>query len=297
MYFDMPTAYGATSKDDSIRSKSRSGGMFTIISDYILERRGVVFGCRLNDEFEAVHTACTSKKERDALCGSKYVQSSMDNCFRLAKQYLDEDIFVLFSGTSCQIKGLKNYLGKDYKKLLLVDILCHGVPSPAIWHDYLKWQMAQHEVNVKKVSFRNKTDFGWKSHIETIYFEDGTRVDSHLFTDLFYEHNILRPCCYECKFKKFIHPGDITLGDFWEIINIDPEYNDNKGLSLVLLNTQKGADVFNSIKDRINFKKYEAVKTFRKSMLNPFPCPPGRKMFWEKYLSNGFEACVKNEKR
>lgn len=295
-YFEKPIAYGAVSRDETVRSRSRSGGAFSIISDYVLEAGGVVFGCRLDGKFEAYHTVCTLKSERNSLCGSKYVQSSMGNCFRLAKEYLDTNIGVLFSGTSCQIKGLQNFLGKDYKNLLTVDILCHGVPSPTIWNDYLKWLIKQHGSNIKKVDFRNKKDFGWDSHIETIYFEDETRTDSTIFTDLFYKHNILRPSCYVCKFKTYIHPGDITLGDFWEIKNIDPQYSDNKGLSLILLNTPKGIEFFNNIKNRFYYKRYDAEKTFRKSMLNPFPCPPERKQFWKKYMSEGFEACIENEK-
>lgn len=288
-YYVSPIAYGAIVNDENIRCNSRSGGVFTAISDYILDDGGIVYGAKLDEDFSVIHARADDKEGRNQFRGSKYVQSSMGNSYKNVKNDLEDGRSVLFSGTSCQIQGLINFLGKDYEKLITVDILCHGVPSPIVWKEYLKWQERVNNSKIVKVDFRNKKDFGWEKHIETCFFEDGSHYNSRVYTNLFYNHNILRPCCYECNFKTYIHPGDITLGDFWEIKKIDPEFNDDKGVSLVLINDSRGKKIFDEIKCKLIYREYDYVKTFRKSMLMSYPKPVTRERFWDEFNNKGFE--------
>lgn len=291
-YYEFPIAYGAIINDEYIRSNSRSGGLFTAISDYVLQRGGSVYGAILDENLLVKHIRTIDYKTRDKCRESKYIQSSMNDCYRNVREDLSAGLDVLFSGTSCQVKGILNYLGEDYDKLITTDILCHGVASPKIWKDYLKWQEDNNDGNIIDAKFRNKKDYGWSEHVESMCFKDGRQINSKIFAELYYKHNALRPCCYECKYKRYVHPGDITLGDFWEIKNIDPDYDDNKGLSLVLINNDKGKRVFETIKGNLIYKEFDYKKTFRKSMLVPYPEPVGRDDFWRNYQKNGFEYVV-----
>ena len=241
--------YAIKHKDERIREASRSGGFFTALSDWFLNHKGVVYGCVLTEKYEAKHIRCIDKNVRNLMRGSKYIQSSMGNCFELVKKDLDECKNVLFTGTSCQIDGLKHYLQREYDNLFCLDIVCHGVPSKKVWIEYLKWLSKDDLGSISSVDFRNKVDFGWHTHVETITFKDGSKINSEVFQRLFYGHAVLRPSCYVCPYKNVFHPGDITIADFWGIDKCKPEFDDNKGVSLVLVNTEKGLMYWDKIKD------------------------------------------------
>ena len=221
-----PVVYAVKHKDFDIRINSRSGGIFTALSDNILNKKGVIYGCILTDDFKAIHTRTTSPHGRDKMRGSKYIQSQLNDIFKDVYCEIEKNTPVLFSGTSCQIAGLKSYIGKEYDNLLCVDIVCHGVPSPKIWGEYLNWHEQKNNAKCINVDFRNKTDFGWKTHIETLTMKNEKsseiKVNSEIFKSLFYSHNILRPSCYHCPYKSTIHPGDITIGDYWGIDKAAP---------------------------------------------------------------------------
>lgn len=224
----MLETYAVIHKSDTIRMMSRSGGVFTAISDYILEQGGVVYGVVLNGNFSAVHVRATNKELRDKMRGSKYIQSDMQQSFENIRNDLQKGNWVLFSGTSCQVAGLKNYLEKDYERLLCVDIVCHGTPSLAVWKKYLEYQEHRLQSTILSVDFRNKKEFGWRSHVESIYMENGVTINSEVFKNLFYGHEILRPSCYVCRYKSITHPGDITIADYWGIEKAAPDLDDNK---------------------------------------------------------------------
>ena len=234
MQWDEPEVYAVKHCRDDVVSASRSGGIFTAVSDWILHENGIVYGCILDENFQAVHTRAETALERDAMRGSKYIPSRMEDTFRLVQKDLKENRMVLFTGTSCQVAGLKNFLGRDYDNLVCMDIVCHGVPSPEVWSEYLKWQSKRHRSKIIGVDFRNKKDYGWREHVETLYFSNGKLVNSRVFTKLFYNHAVLRPSCYKCPFKQIMHPGDITIADYWGIEKAAPEFDDNKGVSLVI---------------------------------------------------------------
>lgn len=292
-----PKVYAVKHKNYEIRMDSRSGGIFTALSDQILKNKGAVYGCTLTDNFKAVHTKALSFKERDNMRGSKYIQSDMGDIFTDVFESLKKGIPVLFSGTSCQIAGLKSFLNKSYDNLFCVDIVCHGVPSPKVWQSYLKWQEMANNAKCLGVDFRNKKDFGWKAHIETLTMKNADneriKVSSEVFKNLFYSHNILRPCCYKCPYKSTVHPGDITIADYWGIEKAAPEFNDNKGVSLVLINNEKGKKMFDSVSFALDYKSCKIEDSLQPPLIKPFPEPIERQNFWKEFNSKSFNHIVK----
>ena len=289
MNWEIPKVYAVLHKNDDVRASSMSGGAFTAISDWVLQNNGIVYGCVLNDKFEAVHIRADNYESRNLMRGSKYVQSRLGDTFINVRKDLESGQMVLFSGTSCQAAGLKRYIGKEYENLLCVDIVCHGVPSPGVWKEYLNWQKKRNRSEIKASVFRNKREYGWHSHVETILFENGKKESSRIFTELFYGHAILRPCCYECPYKSTMHPGDITIADYWGIEKTAPELDDNKGTSLVLINNEKGEKVFDAVKSSVKRKQTELEDCIQPTMKAPFPKPEGRDEFWADFCRSGFD--------
>lgn len=279
--------YAVKHKDGEIRANSRSGGIFTAISDQFLDG-GAVYGCVLNDDLMVRHVRTESKSARDKMRGSKYVQSRMGDCFKQVKEDLDNGKKVLFSGTSCQVSGLRCFLQKEYDNLFCLDIVCHGVPSPKVWMDYLKW-WEQKKGKIDTVDFRNKKRYGWADHVESIYFASGRSKDSRIFTTLFYGHNCLRPSCYECPYKQLSHPGDITIADYWGIGKAAPGFSDNKGVSLVLVNSEKGAKAFDLAKESLIWKETRIEDSMQPPLKGPFKKPESREQFWNDYKRLGFQ--------
>lgn len=219
MNWKQPKVYAVKHKNEATRAASRSGGIFTALSDQVLSIGGVIYGCVLTDDFNAVHIRADNEEDRNRMRGSKYIQSKLGNTFKSVRADLDAQKSVLFSGTSCQVAGLKKYLGKEYDNLFCVDIVCHGVPSKKVWDAYLRWQEQKNHSKISSVDFRNKKDFGWHDHVETLYFENGKSTSSRVFKEFFYGHTVLRPSCYECPYKSVMHPGDITIADWKGIRN------------------------------------------------------------------------------
>lgn len=242
------------SKDEEIRKQSSSGGIFTIIAEWIIQQKGVVFGASFDEKFEVHHIVVETKEELEKLRGSKYVQSRLENVYPEVKRYLEMKRKVLFTGTACQISGLKKYLNKEYKNLYTVDVLCHGVPSPKIWRMYLEEKKKQYYAPIKKIEFRNK-EKGWNNFSINIEFSNMQRYCVQFFEDkymrLFLGNIDLRPSCYECRFKGIPRMSDISIGDSWGIEKKIPDMNDDKGTSVILIHSSKGKKMFNAIKDKI----------------------------------------------
>lgn len=264
-------AFAAKAQDDTIRKSSSSGGIFSLLAESVIDKGGVVFGSALNERWEAEHIFVDDKKSLVRLRGSKYMQSVVGNTFSQAKDFLEKGRQVLYSGTPCQVAGLKKYLGRDYDNLLTVDVICHGVPSPKVWRLYLdellrtKCGAGKNTVQsldeipgIQDISFRDKTD-GWKKFGFSIRIADFKSAKNSVsqsveefresFTEnaffrLFLENVILRPSCYDCPAKSGKSGSDITLGDFWGIEKLMPEFDDDGGCSLVLINSDKGKAYF-----------------------------------------------------
>lgn len=285
-----PVAYGARQKDLDEVMRSRSGAVFAAISDYILDIGGVVYGAGYEEHFRVVHKRVESKKERDELRGSKYVQSDMNTVFLQVRKDLKEGRTVLFSGTPCQTSGLSSFVGKALRKnLLLVDVVCHGVPSPNVWRDYLKYLEDKQGVPVIGVDFRDKRKFGWAAHREGIYYEGEIKTYPGWYSRVFCQCLMFRPSCSKCHFCNIRRPSDITLGDFWGWQKQDADINrDDRGLNLVLLNTEKGKEYFNAIKGVLQHIPADFENYRQPNLIHPTVFHRESKRFEKDYVKYGF---------
>lgn len=289
------SAYGVKHKNTKERETSRSGGVFVAIADYVLALGGIVYGAALNHQLAVEHIRVEERTELRKLKGSKYVQSDMKNIFEQVYRDLQEDKYVLFSGTGCQVAGLLNYVPNKWKeKLITCDIVCHGVPSPRIWQDYLHYMEKQNGKKIVKVDFRDKS-YGWNTHYETLYFDEEGRekVTSRLFASMFNRAIMLRPSCGECHFTNLRRVSDFTLADFWGIENVAPEFNDNRGVSLLLVNTQKATDIFSRISEEIEYIAVDIRNCMQPNLVHPSKIADNRDKFWSDYYKHGYEYCVK----
>lgn len=284
-----PNAYAARHKDMKEVETSRSGAAFIAISDYIIENGGVVYGAGYTDHFRVVHKRAVTKEERNEFKGSKYVQSDLNGVFRKVIDDLKSGKVVMFSGTPCQTAGLHSYVGKKLREnLFLVDIVCHGVPSPFIWRDYLSYLEKKHGSEICYVNFRDKDMFGWKAHRETFKFVKWAEKKS--FKYLFYKHIMFRHSCGACKYTNFQRPSDITIADFWGWEKTDKVINaDDKGVSLVLCNTEKGQKLFDAVRDRMNVIPAELENCVQPNLKQPTVIHPKRMQFEHDYAKKGFE--------
>lgn len=251
-------AYACKNKDENTRINSSSGGIFTLIAEWILKENGVVFGARFNDNMEVVHDYIQNVEELKFFRGSKYIQSQIGNSYQKVKEFLNQERKVLFTGTPCQVEGLLSYLGKEYDNLYTQDIICHGVPSPKVWEKYLRYKNKNEKP--KEVNFRNKKVLGWSNY--QVYYrynnsKENTYYKEDMYMQLFLQNIILRKSCYDCHFKKLKRCSDITLADFWGINKVNPEFYDEKGVSAILVNSRKGKEIFENIKETMEFLKVD----------------------------------------
>lgn len=288
---DMPDCYAVWAQRD-IREKSSSGGMFTVLAQYALQKRGVVVGAAWNNKFHVEHIIVDTEKDLYKLRSSKYVQSVVSNTLlKNIKEILENGRYVVFSGCPCQVAGLKNFLGKDYKNLLTVDIVCHGVPSPMVLDRYISEVAAERKVTY--VDFRDKKYYGWQT-ITVFKFSDGTEYVKSYFDSPWYpaflQGVIVRECCGGCKYAKPQRVGDITLGDFWQIHRMEPKYNDWRGTSLVLINTEKGANIFEYLRDKLALcekMRLEDELPYNGQLREHIKLSPLRNEFFKAIKANG----------
>lgn len=290
-----PEIYAARHKDMHEIETSRSGAAFIAISDYILENGGIVYGVGYKDHFRVAHKRATTKEERNEFKGSKYVQSDLDGIFRQVKEDLKQGNTVLFSGTPCQTAGLNSYIGKKLREnLVLVDIVCHGVPSPYIWRDYLAYIEKKYKNEVVKVDFRDKSRIGWSGHIESFVFDNDRKIESKIYTDLFYQHIMIRPSCGNCHYTNCIRPSDFTLADYWGWEKISKEFNsDNKGCSLLFINTEQGRILFKFIKDNLNIILSNKKDCIQPNLTQPSSLNKKSSEFISNYKKYGFIKILK----
>lgn len=287
-------------KNEVIRKTSSSGGVFYELSQAVIKSGGVVFGCELDSGMVARHTAAETIEALEALKSSKYVQSDMGDSFVKVETLLKTGRLVLFSGTPCQIAGLRNYLCREYDNLICVDILCHGVPSPKLFADYLVYLSAQYQGGKPvAVNFRNKQR-GWKRLYMEVRFDNGKRHYTFSgydrYESMFLNNLSLRPSCYECKFSKAERFGDITLGDFWGIGKACPEWDDDKGISVVMLNTEKGERLWESVADSFcgRTETLELAKAGQRTLYAPTQKHPDRDAFYRMYTEKGCKAALEH---
>ncbi len=291
--FNDPFVFAVKHKNEFIRMKSTSGGMFTALSDFILNQNGCVYGAKFDNDFYVSHGRAETPEQRDEFKGSKYIQSDLRNIFVNVFEDLRNNQHVLFSGTPCQTAGLYNYLSGKVAcdKLYLCDIICHSAPSPLMWQEHIKLIHIIKKKKLSKYYCRSKVK-GWRGHNEKCYFEDGssdyTSKLSQNHTDLFNSLLICRPSCYKCMFSGSNRPSDITIGDFWGIENCNSKFNDNKGISLVLVNSPKGRKIFDNITNEIDYFESNIIDAFKSNHNRPAKINPQRERFWQEYKEKGY---------
>lgn len=278
----------AANKDEEVRFNSSSGGIFYILAEQTINKGGVVFGARFDENWQVVIDYADTIEGVKAFMGSKYVQARIETAYIDAKRFLINGRKVLFSGTPCQIAGLHKFLGRQYDNLLSIDFICHGVPSPKVWKMYLE-NITDTEKLVKAMSFRNKIN-GWKHlHFSITYNVSEKTItllcpaSENQYMNAFLSDLILRPSCSSCKVKSCSSQSDITLADFWGIWNINSEMSDDKGTSLLLVNTEKGVLELPS-DEYVRYAKaqYDSVKTYNKAYIISVTPHPKREVFFEQ---------------
>lgn len=290
--------FAAKNKNEAIRLDSSSGGIFTLLATKTINNGGVVFGAKFDEQWNVVHDYVETIEDLAKFRGSKYVQSQIGKCYKIAEIFLKNGREVLFSGTPCQIAGLKKYLIKEYLNLICVDIICHGVPSPIVWQKY----KAQFELSkTSSFSFRDKSN-SWKKY-EVVISKDQKEViretvGQNLYMKLFLSDLCLRPSCANCPGKEGKSNSDITIADFWGIQNIHPEFDDDKGCNLVIVNSEKGVELFNSLDecDKIDADFNQAI-SYNPSYFKSVSEPKYRKYFFDNFDKFGFAIYNKIQRK
>lgn len=256
--YNSPEFYAAFNLNEKDRIKSSSGGMVSLIARTTLKKNGVVYGVTLNGK-QAKNVRIDNEKELYKIMGSKYVQSEVGHTLKNVKQDLDDQKQVLFTGTPCQIEGLRSYLNKDYNNLICVSIICHGVPSPEIFKKYIEEKEEKNSSKLKNINFRNK-QLGWHNYNIEYEYDNGKKevvpASKDIYMSGYLKDYFLRECCYNCQMKYGEKStADIIIGDFWGIESTLPEIDDDKGVSAIVINSVKGKDIFEELKENIKYEK------------------------------------------
>jgi coenzyme F420-reducing hydrogenase beta subunit len=291
-------AYASWSKQNKFRSESSSGGIFSEIAIDTLNRDGRVYGAVFDENLNVLHLGIDSERDLHRLRGSKYVQSHISkSTYKEIEKELKMGRQILFSGTPCQIAGLKQYLRKDYPSLVTCDVLCHGTPSPKLWAAYLEHEKKKIK-DLSSYSFRDKTN-GWSNFGVKLISSNGKSSKRSIFSDsymLSFLGNLsLRESCYTCKWARSERPGDVSLGDFWGVHNFHPDIDrGNAGTSLILINTPKGQDIINRIRNEIFTKsvKIDDAIPGNKVLIKPSPRPKNRDFFYRELNESGYKKLI-----
>lgn len=272
-----PMAFAAINNDTEIREQSSSGGIFTLFAEQIIKKGGVVFGACFDENWKVVHRYTETLEGLAHFRGSKYVQSDMGTSFQDAKRFLDQGREVLFSGTPCQIAGLKNYLRKSYDTLLTIEVACHGVPSPKVWNSYLSGKN-----NITNINFRSKCK-GWKGYHVILEYDGQKEVTpfwKNSYMNAFLSDLSVRPSCYTCSVKLANTQSDIIIADFWGVDKIAPKIDDDKGCSLVIVYNPDVLTLLNSLNCRLYPQDLDNVIKYNKAITESCNQPVNRKIFF-----------------
>ena len=291
-----PKAFAVINDDEKIRMESSSGGVFTAVAKKVIEENGIVFGVKLDEHQKAVFSFTENVEGLSEFRGSKYFQAQVGNAFKECKNFLIENKKVLFTGTPCQIEGLKLFLGKEYENLLTMDIICHGVPSPLVWKKYTEFCEKKFASRIVKTAFRRKND-GWKQYSLSFTFANDSEYCASLIKDpylrIFLKDVCLRESCYNCPSKKINRVSDITIADFWGIKNFAPEFDDDKGTSLVIMHSKKGEEIFSDLENcRVKEITLENGLKYNPAMVRSCVRPKGRECFFDDLENSSFEKVL-----
>ena len=296
----MPTAFAAKNREESIRFMSTSGGIFTLLAKKVLDQGGVVIGAGYDADFKVEHQLVDVPEMLPRLRGAKYAQSDLRGVFPQIKTLLSQGQKVLFSGTPCQVSGLRAFLGKDDPNLLLVDLVCHGVPSPAVWEKYLSWRSERNGDGLRPatVNLRSKNT-GWSTYSVDICWPYGktyaatNREDPYIRA--FVGDLCLRPSCYRCSCKGLTRCADFTLGDYWGVWDQVPSMSDNKGTSIVLVHSDKARALWKELAADMTVTEVDPRSCMEQNpaaLRSAFLDSENRALFMHRYENEDFDALV-----
>lgn len=280
-------AYLLQHKDDDICKQSTAGGAFTGIASYVINNGGIVYGVEISEDYKVRHTSVETIEELQKFRNSKYVQSRIGNIFRQVKKELEIGRIVCFSGTPCQIEGLRHYLGKEYENLVLVDVVCRAVPSPGVWEKYIQYEV-ESKGEISSIRFRDKT-FGYQySTMELkakngISYRDG--IEAQPWLRMFFSGMIIRPSCTACKFRSRYRNSDFTIWDCFNVYFLNRKLNEDAGVTRVLLHTRKAQLMFEEINQNYDFEEINPDDVVKgcDEMLNSPKENIKKKSFYEDY--------------
>lgn len=292
-------AFAVQNIDEKSRINSSSGGAFSVIAEYVISQGGYVFGCKFDKDFDVVHDCATTIDEMSKFRGSKYVQSRLGNSFVAIKQLLKEQKLVLFSGTPCQVAGLQSFLKKEYSNLILVDLVCHGIPSPGLWKKYIDYIKSKSVSALSYVSFRNK-QFGYAGSTMAMGYENGKMEYSNrkvqFYKHMFFQDINTRPSCFNCHFKGIKRVSDFTIFDCWHMNKINQEWDDDKGATWMIVQSEKGYGLFDKIKVHFRYKEENietAIRLDGELALHSTTPNPLREQFFQDYNQIVMEELIK----
>ena len=287
--------FGAHAKEPSLRLLGSSGGIFPLLARHVLQQGGVVYGACLMEDGSIAHKGIDKVEDLEQITRTKYVQSDLSNIWEPIRSFLHEGRIVLFCGTPCQTEGLRFYLGTAYSNLLLVDLVCYGVPSPGIWQRYITFLHKKYDSRPHMFYFRDKCnqDNGHTVRIQCTDKEYTYSVYKDLVLRSFFKSINLRPSCYHCSYCTVSRNSDITLGDFWGIERTNPSLDDGMGNSIMICHTPKGLSLFNNIKNQLIWFQYEEHEITQPRLQKPTKCPPTRWIYMLLYRILPFSLWIR----
>lgn len=293
-----PLAYGGWNNNPKIKENSSSGGIFSAIAQMVIANHGVVFGAAFDQALHLRHQMVAECDDLIMLRGSKYLQSDIGDSYREVQEKVLGGQQVLFSGTPCQVAGLKSFLGHDYDNLITIDLVCHGVPSPQIFRYYKEKLEKEHGSKIINYRFRDKST-GWKQYSIAATFEDGTiyrkKASQDPFIIGFLNNLYLRPSCHECRFGGTRSLADLSLADFWGVQNSHPQLDDDMGISLILVHTTRGKKVIARLGEKVYLQNVDLQKAIASNpcIVKPVPGSRKREIFFSTLSKNGYPYAEK----
>lgn len=292
-----PLTYVARNRDDGIRQSSTSGGLFHALASHVLAADGCVCGAVFDGQFRVRHIVSDSPDDLRRMMGSKYAQSDMGMCYRDIRALLTDGRTVLFSGCPCQVAGLRAYLGREYPGLILVELVCHGIPGAEMLRTYISMREKQHGAKLSRLEFRNK-DGGWHRSAVRMEFENGkvyrAPITEDAYMNGFLHSYMLKPCCYNCRFRNFSAGCDLALGDFWGAEVMPTWQDDNRGTSAVLVNTEKGLALLEQLPLIKQPCPLDDIVRYNRNLICSSQPHPQREAFYAYAAEKGYEAAIRH---
>lgn len=291
---EAPETWAAIGNDEAVREQSSSGGVFQLLAEDVIRRGGIVFGAAFDEVWEVHHTSAETVNDLERVRMSKYLQSRMEDNYKKVQSELQKNREVLFVGTPCQSVGLRNFLKKEYSNLTVLDFICHGVPSPAVWRQYLKERVGDLR-EIRKISFRDK-HISWEQFALSFSLKkDDKYLSEDLGTDLylkgFLQNLYLRPSCHDCKFRCQNRPVDVTLADFWGVKDVVPEMYDGKGTSLLFAHSEKGRALIQQLNIKKRQVPFAQGVRYNSAMLHPVEPSQHRTEFFQNFQERPQALC------